>query len=75
MDRAHRTGQMKQVYIVRFTTDNSIEERTLECSAQKSWLVKLVIQQGRRQQLKGTPIFSSWLWMSHIHIGLFCSCK
>lgn len=47
MDRAHRIGQKKQVYVYRFVTDQSIEERILERAAQKLRLDQLVIQQGR----------------------------
>ncbi|CAJ0861054.1 6255_t:CDS:10, partial [Entrophospora sp. SA101] len=46
-DRAHRIGQTKQVYVFRFVTDNSIEEKVLERAAQKLRLDQLVIQQGR----------------------------
>jgi SWI/SNF-related matrix-associated actin-dependent regulator of chromatin subfamily A member 5 len=49
MDRAHRIGQTKQVYVFRFVADKSIEERILERAAQKLQLDKLVIQQGRAQ--------------------------
>jgi SWI/SNF-related matrix-associated actin-dependent regulator of chromatin subfamily A member 5 len=49
MDRAHRIGQTKQVYVFRFITENSIEER----AAHKLRLDQLVIQQGRQQQSKG----------------------
>lgn len=49
MDRAHRIGQTKQVYVFRFVTDKSIEERILERAAQKLRLDQLVIQQGRAQ--------------------------
>ncbi|BFZ54456.1 chromatin remodeling complex Adenosinetriphosphatase [Savitreella phatthalungensis] len=47
MDRAHRIGQKKQVYVYRFVTDHSVEEKILERAAQKLRLDQLVIQQGR----------------------------
>ncbi|KAH7108257.1 SNF2 family DNA-dependent ATPase [Auriculariales sp. MPI-PUGE-AT-0066] len=47
MDRAHRIGQTKQVYVYRFITEDSVEERMLERAAQKLRLDQLVIQQGR----------------------------
>jgi SWI/SNF-related matrix-associated actin-dependent regulator of chromatin subfamily A member 5 len=50
MDRAHRIGQTKQVYVYRFVTENAIEEKVLERAAQKLRLDQLVIQQGRSQQ-------------------------
>lgn len=53
MDRAHRIGQTKQVYVFRFITEGSVEERMLERAAQKLRLDQLVIQQGRTQNSKG----------------------
>jgi len=53
MDRAQRIGQTKQVYVFRFITENSVEERMLERAAQKLRLDQLVIQQGRTQINKG----------------------
>jgi SWI/SNF-related matrix-associated actin-dependent regulator of chromatin subfamily A member 5 len=50
MDRAHRIGQKKQVYVFRFVTENAVEEKVLERAAQKLRLDQLVIQQGRAQQ-------------------------
>ncbi|PNS19125.1 ISWI chromatin-remodeling complex ATPase ISW2 [Sphaceloma murrayae] len=50
MDRAHRIGQTKQVYVYRFVTENAIEEKVLDRAAQKLRLDQLVIQQGRAQQ-------------------------
>ncbi|PWN50758.1 hypothetical protein IE53DRAFT_374447 [Violaceomyces palustris] len=50
MDRAHRIGQKKQVYVFRFVTEHAIEERILDRAAQKLRLDQLVIQQGRAQQ-------------------------
>ncbi|KAG0239598.1 hypothetical protein BGW41_007596 [Actinomortierella wolfii] len=47
MDRAHRIGQKKQVYVFRFVTEKAIEEKVLERAAQKLRLDQLVIQQGR----------------------------
>jgi len=58
MDRAHRIGQTKQVYVFRFITEGSVEERMLERAAQKLRLDQLVIQQGRQQQSKGKYIIS-----------------
>ncbi|KZO91235.1 SNF2 family DNA-dependent ATPase [Calocera viscosa TUFC12733] len=54
MDRAHRIGQTKQVYVYRFITEGSVEERMLERAAQKLRLDQLVIQQqrGAQQQQK-----------------------
>ncbi|KAI0814754.1 SNF2 family DNA-dependent ATPase [Irpex lacteus] len=52
MDRAHRIGQTKQVYVFRFITEGSVEERMLERAAQKLRLDQLVIQQGRSQVSK-----------------------
>jgi SWI/SNF-related matrix-associated actin-dependent regulator of chromatin subfamily A member 5 len=57
MDRAHRIGQTKQVYVFRFITEESVEERMLERAAQKLRLDQLVIQQGRTQQAKGECMF------------------
>ncbi|KAJ7760399.1 P-loop containing nucleoside triphosphate hydrolase protein [Mycena metata] len=54
MDRAHRIGQTKQVYVFRFITEGSVEERMLERAAQKLRLDQLVIQQGRTQQSKAS---------------------
>ena len=57
MDRAHRIGQTKQVYVFRFITEGSVEERMLERAAQKLRLDQLVIQQGRQQQAKGKSYY------------------
>jgi SWI/SNF-related matrix-associated actin-dependent regulator of chromatin subfamily A member 5 len=50
MDRAHRIGQTKQVYVFRFITQDAVEERILERATQKLRLDQLVIQEGRAQQ-------------------------
>ena len=47
MDRAHRIGQKKQVYVFRFVTEDAVEEKVLERAAQKLRLDQIVIQQGR----------------------------
>jgi SWI/SNF-related matrix-associated actin-dependent regulator of chromatin subfamily A member 5 len=52
MDRAHRIGQTKQVYVFRFVTEHAVEERILDRAAQKLRLDQLVIQQGRSQPNK-----------------------
>jgi SWI/SNF-related matrix-associated actin-dependent regulator of chromatin subfamily A member 5 len=59
MDRAHRIGQTKQVYVFRFITEESVEERMLERAAQKLRLDQLVIQQGRQQTTKGESAVGS----------------
>ena len=46
-DRAHRIGQLKQVCVFRFITENTIEEKVIERAQQKLRLDQLVIQQGR----------------------------
>lgn len=43
MDRTHPIGQTKQVYVFRFITENSVEERMLEREARKLRLDQLVI--------------------------------
>ena len=58
MDRAHRIGQKKQVYVFRFITEGSVEERMLERAAQKLRLDQLVIQQGRAQQQAKSTSFA-----------------
>lgn len=60
MDRAHRIGQTKQVYVFRFITQDAVEERILERATQKLKLDQLVIQEGRAQQAsKGKSSFRS----------------
>jgi SNF2 family DNA or RNA helicase len=45
MGRAHRIGQTDKVYVYRFITEGSVEERVLERAVQKLRLDQLVIQQ------------------------------
>ncbi|ESO93825.1 hypothetical protein LOTGIDRAFT_182249 [Lottia gigantea] len=47
MDRAHRIGQKKQVKVLRFITENTVEERIVEKAELKLKLDSIVIQQGR----------------------------
>ncbi len=46
-DRAHRIGQLKQVCVFRFVTENTVEEKVIERALQKLRLDQLVIQAGR----------------------------
>jgi len=58
MDRAHRIGQTKQVYVFRFITQDAVEERILDRATQKLKLDQMVIQEGRAQQAqKGVSLF------------------
>jgi SWI/SNF-related matrix-associated actin-dependent regulator of chromatin subfamily A member 5 len=54
MDRAHRIGQTKQVYVFRFITQDAVEERIIERATQKLKLDQLVIQEGRAQHAAKT---------------------
>lgn len=47
MDRAHRIGQKKQVRVLRFVTENTVDEKIVERAAVKLRLDRMVIQQGR----------------------------
>lgn len=69
MDRAHRIGQTKQVYVYRFVTDNAIEEKVLERAAQKLRLDQLVIQQGRAKPNASTNANSKDDLLSMIQHG------
>src|ERR1700721_1022592 len=67
MDRAHRIGQTKQVFVFRFITEGSVEERMLERAAQKLRLDQLVIHKGRQQTTKGPSLVSMrQIWYSWV---------
>jgi SWI/SNF-related matrix-associated actin-dependent regulator of chromatin subfamily A member 5 len=61
MDRAHRIGQTKQVYVFRFITQDAVEERILDRATQKLKLDQMVIQEGRAQQAQ-KGVSSSLVW-------------
>ena len=72
MDRAHRIGQTKQVYVFRFITKGSDEEHMLERAAQKLRLDQLVIQQGRAQAAKdalSTKLDGNLVWRRSLVIN------
>ena len=50
MDRAHRIGQKKKVYVYRLITKYSVEEKIVERQAIKLKLDQIIIQQGRQHQ-------------------------
>lgn len=47
MDRAHRIGQKKKVYVYRLITQSSVEEKIIERQAIKLKLDQIIIQQGK----------------------------
>jgi SWI/SNF-related matrix-associated actin-dependent regulator of chromatin subfamily A member 5 len=47
MDRAHRIGQKKKVYVYRLITKSTIEEKILERQAIRLKLDQIVIQSGK----------------------------
>ena len=76
MDRAHGIGQTKRLYVFRFITENSVEDRMLECAAHKFRLDQLVIQQGRQQQSKGKyDCVYGYLYCSFVLCVELISCK
>ena len=56
MDRAHRIGQKKEVQVLRFCIENSIEEKVIEKAYKKLRLDALVIQQGRLTEGNKTKV-------------------
>jgi hypothetical protein len=68
MDRVHRTGQTKQVYVFRSITEGSVKETMLERVAQKISLLSNKVEHNKRQRLS-----SSILLVCLDPNGTFCS--
>ena len=66
-DRAHRIGQTKQVYVFRFVTEASFEEKVMERALQKLRLDQLVIQQGKAPN--ASKALSSAELLEMVHYG------
>jgi len=56
MDRAHRIGQTKNVFVYKLVTKDSVEEKMLQRQTIKLKLDQMVIQQGRQNQNMGKNI-------------------
>lgn len=48
MDRAHRIGQRKNVYVYRLVTQGTVEEKIIQRQAIKLKVDQIFIQQGRK---------------------------
>ncbi len=48
MDRAHRIGQKKKVYVYRLVTKDTVEEQIVQRQAIKLKMDQVFIQQGRK---------------------------
>ena len=48
MDRAHRIGQRKDVYVYRLVTKDTVEEKIVQRQAIKLKVDQIFIQQGRK---------------------------
>lgn len=48
MDRAHRIGQKKKVYVYRLISQDTVEEKIIERQAIKLKLDQVIIQQGHQ---------------------------
>lgn len=47
MDRSHRIGQTKQVTVYRLITENTVDEKVVECAEMKLHLDNMVIQKAK----------------------------
>jgi SNF2 family DNA or RNA helicase len=59
MDRVHRIGQTKQVYVYRLVCQGTIEEKILKRAQEKYKIQKTVYAGGFKMQMQDSDVFKS----------------